>query len=162
MTSHPYNPEEDGLTHINVYSKAKTRLGRLMTNLTDLPFEHPTLGHWRCLEGLYYYLITGCRHEELRVMSGFEAKRHGRTLERVWNEQMQRQFCEGIRAKLQASEELQDLLRSSTLPFTHYYFYGRPPQHKIVLPKGHDWMLTCWVRLRRQLREGVSPADLQL
>jgi len=32
------NPEEDGITHINIYSKGKTDLGRMLSNFAKLPF----------------------------------------------------------------------------------------------------------------------------
>lgn len=33
------NPEEDGITHINIYSKGKTDLGRMLSNFAKFPIE---------------------------------------------------------------------------------------------------------------------------
>lgn len=33
------NPLEDGITHINVYSKGATELGRLLTNFAHTPLH---------------------------------------------------------------------------------------------------------------------------
>lgn len=53
-----YNPVDEGVTHINIYSKAKTELGLLSTNFARTPIDHPEFGHFESLEGLWYWLAT--------------------------------------------------------------------------------------------------------
>lgn len=151
----PHNPLDDGVTFINVYTKGRTRLGRLLTNPADLKVYHKKYGWFRTAEGLWYYLRTGCKHEVLRTMSGFEAKALGKTLEVVWNQDFQKEFLKAIRYKVLSNEELKTLLRQSTLPLTHFYFYGspyndRPP--KVIYPKGSEWQIEFFEELRRRLK----------
>jgi hypothetical protein len=151
-----HNPLEDGISHINVYTKGRTRLGRLLTNLADVQLKHPTYGMFRTAEGLWYYLKTGCKHESLRAMTGFEAKKYGNTLEVVWNQDFKEQFLLGIRAKVERNVELFDLLKGSDLPFAHYYYYGSPYADnppKVVYPRDSDWQMEFFEELRKELKE---------
>jgi hypothetical protein len=70
----------DGLTHINIYSQAKTALGRALSNFNDNWIT--TLdGDFASIEAYWYWL--GCQHpdkELLRPLHGAEAKRVGRDL----------------------------------------------------------------------------------
>src|ERR1700712_4173623 len=94
------DPEEDGKSHINIYTKGKTRLGRLLTNLADVPVTHPTYGTFRCAEGLWYYMKTGCQCEDLRALAGFDAKKLGTTLEVVWLANFEDSFKLAVRDKI--------------------------------------------------------------
>jgi hypothetical protein len=69
-------PSEDGIGHINVYSKAKTKLGRELSNFSFSPFTHPEDGKFNSIEGYWYWL--GCKQEKLRKVWGYAAKRLGR------------------------------------------------------------------------------------
>lgn len=152
----PHNPLDDGIDHINVYTKGRTRLGRLLTNLADVKVVHPTYGTFRTAEGLWYYLRSGCKHEDLRALSGFEAKNRGKTLGVVWNDKFQEQFLIGVRAKVMDNDELMTLLKESSLPFAHYYFYGSPyadAPPKLVYPKDSDWQMEFYEELRKELNK---------
>lgn len=138
----------DGEEHINIYTKGKTRLGRLLTNLSELPVTHPVYGTFRCAEGLWYYLKTGCKHENLRALSGFEAKKYGRTLEVVWNKHMQEDFWIAAKSKVMNDQELFGLFVSSDLPFEHYYLYGT----KVVRENSTGWLVEKYEELREQLQ----------
>jgi hypothetical protein len=49
-------PSEDGVTHINVYSRGNTELGRLLSNFAHTPFSHPEFGEFASVEGFWYWL----------------------------------------------------------------------------------------------------------
>lgn len=130
--------EEDGVTHINVYSKARTELGRWLTNFSYAPFSHPVYGWFDSVEAAWYYGSTGFQHENLRTLHGFQAKQEGRKYERVdIDETKFAQFIKTcIRAKLIANPEMLTKLIDSELPFVHYYVYGGK-----VVPAGYDWIM---------------------
>jgi hypothetical protein len=67
---------EDGIDHINIYSKGKTELGRWLSNFSECAIKHPFDGYFNSVEAYWYYDITG--NEDLRLTSGFEAKQLGR------------------------------------------------------------------------------------
>lgn len=54
-----WNPDEDGVTHINIYSKGKTELGRWLTNFSYSPFNHPEYGKFLSMEGFWCWVSTG-------------------------------------------------------------------------------------------------------
>ena len=120
-----HQPIDDGVSHINVYTKGATPLGRALSNLDrQYPFIHPPWGKWKTLEGLWYFLGTGCTHWELNVMDGFLAKKHGKTLERVQYDKFDRDIKIAMLCKIVQNVELLDLFLYSSLPFAHYYYYG--------------------------------------
>lgn len=72
------NPDEDGITHINVYSKGKTELGQLLSNFAYTPFVHSEYGKFNSIEAFWYYYFTGCKHDDLKLLYGYKAKEKGR------------------------------------------------------------------------------------
>lgn len=68
-------PDEDGVTHINIYSKGKTEIGRWASNFQYAPIVIDD-GHFDSVEGYFYWL--GTRNAQLRFLSGFAAKKLGR------------------------------------------------------------------------------------
>ena len=151
----PLNPVDDGVLFINIYTKGVTRLGRLLTNLSDIPLTHPKYGTFRTAEGFWYYLKTGCEHESLRALPGFEAKTVGSGLPSVWNTNFQEDFKIGLRNKLEGHSELFQLFTESTLPFEHFYFYpsrnsDTPP--KVIEPKEVRWLTEFWTELREEMQ----------
>lgn len=48
-----FEPKNDGIDHINVYSGGATELGRLLTNFAHTPFENE-YGKFESVEGFWY------------------------------------------------------------------------------------------------------------
>src|SRR5574342_342059 len=72
-----FTPETDGVTHINIYSKGKTELGRWLSNFTEASIETED-GHFASIEGYWYWLST--KDDALREMVGNAAKKYGRAM----------------------------------------------------------------------------------
>jgi len=144
--------EEDGVSHINVYSQGVTKLGRMLSNFAHTPFNHPLFGHFESVEGFWYWLGTGQQHEELRALYGFEAKRVGRLYDRVPCEDFKLHVEDALFYKVAQNLDLQWLLIESNndLPLVHYYSYGQGA--KIVVPRDCEWILECLENLRRSYR----------
>lgn len=156
------NPMDDGITHIDIYTKGKTRLGRLLTNLADIPVHHPIYGTFRCAEGLWYYLKTGCQFECLRAMTGFEAKKFGTSKPTVWMDDFKEQFKLGLINKIVSHQELYEAFVSSELPFEHYYFYSSnkpnvPP--KVIEPKDVRWLTEFFTELRAKWKREAAERE---
>lgn len=160
-----YQPKNDGIDHINVYTKGKTELGRLLTNLADVPLEHPKYGKFKSMEGLWYYLKTGRIFNEFRNYSGFEAKKEGQKKMKSINrdqiknpddedknelpEEFKNDIVEGIKAKLRQNKHLLNLLIQSNLPLCHYYYYGEIDKNpKVVYLPQHDWQIEAIEKIR--------------
>lgn len=144
------NPDEDGDTHINIYTKGKTELGRMLSNLSNIGFTHPTYGEFRSMEGWYYYVATGFKVEDLKHYYGFNAKALGNKFERVPNDDFERHIKCGLMLKILQNERLKEMVKESTLPFTHYYNYGG----KIILPKGQLYQVEYIESFRQELKNG--------
>ena len=143
-------PGEDGITHINVYSKGKTELGVALSNFTYAPFIHPEDGEFNYVEGYWYWL--GCKDDRLRKLCGYKAKELGRELRaKDWreDEETKRKVRLALDAKIKQDPLLQRLLKESSLPFEHYYVYG----DKLVEVKKGRWVLEHIELIRKNLND---------
>lgn len=142
------NPEEDGITHINIYSQGKTALGILLSNFTYLPMFLPE-GTFDSLEGYWYWLLT--KDDRLMRLSGHQAKKLGQKLtqKKEWlkNPIDIKRFKIAMGAKSR-HQDIEYLLKQSSLPFVHYYVFNG----KVVEPKNGKWMLEEWELIRKELK----------
>jgi hypothetical protein len=139
---------DDGITHINIYSKGRTDLGRWLSNFTRAPFVHPVHGTFMSVEGFWYWLGTG--NNALRELSGFEAKRLGKATPRtimLTEEEFKREIYQACWLKLWGNPDKLHEFAESNLPFEHYYVYGGK-----VVPAGYKWLLEMWELFRAEVR----------
>lgn len=144
-----YDPNEEGITHINIYSKAQSPLGRILSNF-DRRSLQTSIGYFQSVEGLIFYL--GSFDDRLRTVAGYTAKTLGEQLDRgirLPDDVFKRLVVEAMECKAN-KKEVVHLLRNSTLPFTHYYHYGT----KIIqLPKW-AWQVEEWEKIRTRIKNG--------
>lgn len=149
-----YVPERDGIDHINVYSKGRTELGRLLSNFADTPFQHPQFGWFRTVEGFWYWLKTGQKYNDLKSMHGFEAKMIGRKYPVVEIDNFNTKIKTAIRCKLIHHPKLLCMLLDNELPLAHYYVNGSR-----VKQAGYEWILDYYLEVRQScLTRGYRPA----
>lgn len=119
---------EDTVTHYNVYSNARSELGRKLSNFAKSPFKHPVYGDFVSMEGFHYWLSTGMKSARLREVYGMEAKNLGRAHKKVeMDDDVFKQRClEALHCKLRDNPEIYQLLMESDTkkPLTHYYVFG--------------------------------------
>lgn len=155
------NPDSDGLDHINIYSKAKTWLGREASNFARFRMAVPEHGTFNSLEGYWYWLIT--RDDQLRTLTGYDAKKTGRASMKGMMGSRPSDFEDRIRAAIRAKADqhldLQRALADSTLPFTHYYVMTDRGSgaRRIVDANNHPWLLHEWECIRAELRGEPIP-----
>lgn len=147
-------PADDGRTHINVYSKGATLLGRLLSNFAHTPINLPRDGVFASIEGYWYWLPT--RDDRLRKLVGFEAKQLGKMLrskdEWAITPEFKVAIVEALRAKLVQSPGLLDMLRDSDAPLLHYYVYRLSGKEQIVDKTVEAyWMLQVFERARAKV-----------
>ncbi len=145
MTNYIWNPEEDGITHINVYSRAQTDLGRWLTNFATSPFTHPEHGSFVSMEGFWYWASTGMKVDAFRTLNGWDAKQLGKKTSKVEMdpEEFQNMVKSAIRCKLLAHPEMLNKLIDSSLPLGHYYVYGGKAVHA-----GYEWITDFYEDIR--------------
>ena len=142
------DPKLDGIEHINIYSKGKTEIGRLLTNFAHTPFIHPEYGRFESVEGFWYWLRNGKQHEELRSMYGFKAKEYGKQFESIDCSTFQEDVKEAIRCKLRQNRKILQMLVDSTLPLEHYYWYGDINNPKVYNLPQYKWIIDEIERIR--------------
>lgn len=134
----------DGVDHVNVYSRASTELGRLLSNFAHTPFK---LGdNWfESVEGWWYWRKTG--DERLRHLHGLEAKHLGQSLPQRFGgpiaDPTREELLAVYQAKCDQNPRVRELLLKNRLPFDHYYVYGgmRKDTH-------HRWTGQLWSEVR--------------
>lgn len=154
-----WDPAEDGVTHLNVYSKAQTDLGRWLSNFTR-SWVNTEDGPFASIEAYWYWLGTDSpRREELRGTHGFRSKQLGRELRAPdWTADpvFRRKILAAITAKLQSEPSRLDELASTDLPLVHYYVYGG----KVVEPSEGSWMLEHLEEARRERKNEKNQKKL--
>lgn len=136
-----WKPEEDGITHVNVYSKGATPLGQVLSNFAYTPFTCED-GDFNSIEAYWYWLGTPEeKRDVLRFTSGAYAKRLGKELhsKTVWLDESEfiQKICAAIDAKLKQYPSIQRALEKCELPLTHYYVYNG----KAVEPTENKWVI---------------------
>lgn len=132
------DPLEDGVTHVNIYSRGRTALGRFLSNYALTPIDTED-GPFRSIEGYWYWLSA--QDDRLRRMSGYAAKKLGRQLRAAdWREDdwFRDKVVRALAAKLLANPEMLLELTRLSLPLDHYYVVSgghtvRPEQGRWVI-----------------------------
>jgi len=135
--------DNDGIDHINVYSKGSTNIGRLLSNFAYTPFL--INGHrFASVEAYWYYYTTGQKYDHLKSLYGFKAKLEGKKYERVRLISRRRLFNVYLH-KIAHNKDLYDQLMSTEVPFTHYYNYKDYIVQKLV------WTGVMWNDIKSYL-----------
>lgn len=164
-TAQPWGLEyarKDNITHLNIYSRGVSRVGRLLSHFTYSPFVHPQYGPFNSMEGFWYYLkaADGCRGlDQMRVLSGRDAKRQGKMLPIQRRARFKAAIIEANFHKVMQNAELKALLLESTLPFDHYYLFepqvpdGQElPPPVFIRPPGFGWLVEGFEGIRQELK----------
>ena len=152
----------DGETHINIYSRGKTWLGRELSNFAHRPFNHPEHGLFASIEGYWYWLSR--RDDDLRHLHGFKAKQHARELPVITtlpNALFQKYICMALDAKLKKHPELREALKESSLPLTHYYVTKWNKERAVMAPNSL-WLLCHIESQRLELNPGADRFNMDL
>jgi len=147
------SPVDDGVSHINIYSKGRTELGRYLSNFADADIETED-GFFRTIEGYWYWL--SCKDDRLRNTSGYESKRLGRELRAAdWPKtpDFEKKICKAIMLKLIEPWTVEQLKATGRKPFYHYYDYGS----KVVMVKEGLWMINLITEFRDELTKEIQP-----
>lgn len=141
----------DGIDHINVYSKGRTELGRFLTNFAFSPITLKDHESFNSIEGYWYWLSTNHRYRyKLKSLHGFAAKKLGEEFKKtnsVRCEQFEKLIKEAIEIKIRSNPKYMEMLRESNLPLEHYYCYGGK-----VVDAGFKWITAHISEIRQHLQ----------
>lgn len=150
-------PANDGVDHINVYSRGHTQLGQALSNFSHYAIDHPKYGFFASLEAFWFWLSSGKQHNDLRRLYGSSARTLGLKKLRVDmdKDEFEREIGDAIRLKISQNRQLAQALKKSTLPFRHYYVYGTNPP--VIREKSaHKWQMELLEQIRTDLKLGRS------
>lgn len=150
------HPKDDGITHINIYTKGRTGLGRFLTNMNDIPVttDH---GVFKSMEGYWHYLKIKLIHENFdpknyQNLTCYEAKKlnkrimntdenlSGLVSEVITSNDFRSKILVALTGKINSSSKMKELFIKNDLPFEHYYYYG-----SIDNPKVHNLPQYNWI-----------------
>ena len=156
MSTKVLNPEMDGINHINIYSKAKTEIGKILSNFYHFEFQSPD-GIFQSIEGYWHYLnITpdNYEREKLKFLFGYEAKKVGEELRKAGSKKdsdFETKISDAIFKKFINYKDI-FLKNKSTifLPFEHYMVFN----HGIVdlnIKTKYKWFIDNIDSIRLQI-----------
>lgn len=125
LTSNPI-PNEDGYTHVNTHSKAKTKLGKILSPAYNIgePIHHPILGPFRTVENLWCYLNSGGTRDSIRTMEPHLARNFTRLSDKYSCDKFRELTIDATILKLQNNSHYVQMMLDNELPFDHYYVKG--------------------------------------
>lgn len=138
------DPKEDGITHINIYSKSKTELGRFLSNFYPVKIDTED-EEFASIEGYWYWLSS--KDDTLRTLSEYEAKKYGQSIDAEdWldSETFRGKIKKAIVSKIWSNPKYVEMLKAADLPFVHYYIF----KGKVVLVPKTDWIVDFIHELR--------------
>lgn len=156
-----YCVSDDGVTHINVWSRGQTDLGQYLSHFSNIPFEHPEFGRFASREGFWHWLRNGMVDDELRNLHGIAAKRRGQ--EGRGEFQYVPNFSEEIISAtyltLLQHPSIAKLFLASSLPFTHYYVMPDNENGGKLVKEGSGakWQCDGLEELRAEMQANMIP-----
>lgn len=121
---------QDGISHINMYSKANTAFGRMLSDFYHYPI-HTEDGDFQSVEAYWYYLSlpASVDRDSIRNLYGYQAKKKGRELRAkageenlLFDNRFEEKILTAIRQKIEANKHLY-LDEYRNLPIIHYYTF---------------------------------------
>jgi hypothetical protein len=139
-------PLEDGTTHINIYTRGQTTLGRWLSNLANVKVTINNVT-FRSLENYWFWLQANEEAKPFLVSCPpFDAKnyfKHHPEHRIPQDPSFEENIKQAMKHKLHQHPDMAKVFAASTLPFAHYYQYGGKP-----VPAGYDWIVEHWEETR--------------
>lgn len=150
------DPENDGVTHINIYSGAKTKLGKFLSNFTHSKIVIDG-EEFASIEAYWYWLLSDKSERDiLKPLFGAKAKETGKSLQTIEVTQdinFIPKVARAIEYKIKSNDKVRQAMKESHLPFVHYYCFGNAPNVKVNTPNNHLWIIDLIETIRQELKE---------
>jgi hypothetical protein len=140
-TSKDVTAEDEGITHLNVYSKSRYPLGCFLSNFAHTPQLQYQGKNFASVEAFWYWKLT--EREELCTLWGADAKNKGRLYPIIGKAPTERELVEVYWNKIQPYTSITHHLKTNILPLVHYYtMYGK----KINVDE-YLWTAKLWEKI---------------
>lgn len=157
-----FEVNEDGITHINVFSKSRSKLGRMLSNFANTSVTTET-DKFITVESWWYWmkmkninesclvpLFTDEQLSEIKEKAGKDAKDYFRALYKTDSSEYsptKAQLKVTYKLKLEQHPEVKELLLKNTLPLAHYYMMF----NKKVSADSTLWTALLWDEIKNEL-----------
>lgn len=137
-----WNPLEDGINHVNIYSKSQTNLGKMLSNFARCPIETVD-GHFESIEGYWGWLSVSeenPQREDFRKLYGYSAKKLKEDMHKAgdqgrFDENFVDKIKDAIHRKFQ-TPAMKNVLEKNVhllgLPICHYYYFGKIDNPRVI------------------------------
>lgn len=156
--------EEDGVDYINVSYIGKTDLGRFLDINHQARFEHPELGPFTSVGGIWYYVkadrsnpTPGLDLEQFRYVWGERVRSMGEKIIPRNVEGFKTIIADSTWIKVLNQPKAKEDLLNCTLPFKSYYLYGSIGIKKTNAEAA--WYLTAIEEIRKTIHLRASTGD---
>jgi len=156
------DPNQDGVTHINIWIRGKTELGQMLSHFYELPFKHPYFGSFNSMEGFWHFIQNIERDDKLRSLSGMAAKNYGKSLTWCRVDKFHDVIAAANFYKIEQNPKLQKLFIETTLPFDQYWLHqatgDAEGQGEVVVKlNNYKWLVESFEENRVLMKIGERP-----
>lgn len=154
-----FKPENDGVDHINVYSKSRSKLGRMLSNFAHTPFtleenrfeSIESWWYWSKMNNINKSVLFPIFNEEqlyeIKTLIGKEAKDYFRLLYKGDSHEFNPESFElriAYLRKLEEHPEIKKMLMDNDLPIAHYYMMF----DKKISAESYLWTAKLWEEIK--------------
>jgi hypothetical protein len=151
---------EDGVNFINVSYAANTRLGSFLDINAHTPFEHPEIGNFESVGGVWYYIKSQVPDEAFRHVWGDRVRNMGKRIIAREVIGFRTIIADATWVKIVSNPEAMNDMADTTVPFKSFYYYGPLNLKKSIQDTG--WYLVALEEIRRTLKLRSSTGNFEL
>lgn len=158
---------EDGVTHINIYNRGETNIGRALHHYEELPFEHSEYGPFKTVEGFWHWIKSVSQDDIFRSVAATKLSALARSHQmHEYVENFRVTIMDANWQKVCAYPDLAHDLKHSKLPFEQYYYWvnpnpvarqARPTDPQRIRPPTSTWVPPGFEEIRKALKENRAP-----
>lgn len=166
ITSHTDEPEDDkdGITHINIWNKAETDLGRWLYQSAKTPFVHPEFGPFNSVLGFWKWFVEEKPNDDFRYAYDGQVKttaqKRNNKAKTRWIKDMKKVFLVVNYMKIIQNPEIKEAMINSTLPFREYYYHTGATVTIRINQRGQEWVCAMFEEIRSMLKEDRKPPEI--
>lgn len=153
----------DGVDHINIWESGDTNLGKALSSFTALPFEHDEYGSFVSIEGFWHYIRSVSKDDNLRLLSGHNARTFGRTLESSNVKDIYFIMADANWQKIRSYPALIKEIKDLRMPFDSYYLEEDKdkvkPKHMRIRARSLNakWLVPAFHEIHEAVHQNREP-----
>lgn len=147
----PKKEDNDGEQHINTSAMAVTKLGKMLSMNANVPFNHPDLGPFKSVGGLWYFVgMNEPRDDAFRTLFGGACRQRGQKVEMREVRGFRTIIADATWIKVNSDEQLVKAMVENDLPYLCYFTVGDMNMRQS--PPMADWYMPVLEEIGRTLK----------